>query len=204
MIDIDSIQLFGEGISRYTEMLYSEKVSVQQLMHFRDALSRGQLQSKLHILKLAQELKITSKQSLFIGHWHGLLPYLFFISSLTEEALGLELDPLSKKISENVCRGYRWESKIEDATKLEESFFRKQSFDVVINTSCEHMSFDWLRFVPRKTHIIAQANNYDIPEHTYRQNSLESFKNNLGLTSVLHSDEIDFGVYKRFTIIGQK
>lgn len=203
-MEISSVQLFSTGISRFAEILYWPGASENHFRAFRDALSHGQLQSKVHILKLVQDLNIHSKRALFIGHWHGFLPYLFLSSNLIDSGFGIEIDPFWKRVSENVCREYNWKSTIQDATELDPYFFEIENIDLVVNTSCEHMSFDWMRAVPSGVHVIAQANNYKIPEHTNLQGSVEEFKRNLMLSNYIHCDSIDFGIYKRFTVVGRK
>ena len=79
--------------------------------------------------------------------------------------------------------------------------------DVVVNTSCEHITQDeydlWLSGLPRHSLIVLQSNNYNIPEHVRIAKDLEEFKTQSQLT-VLYAGELDLPLYKRFMIIGKK
>jgi hypothetical protein len=79
--------------------------------------------------------------------------------------------------------------------------------DVVINTSCEHITQDeydlWLSGIRYDSLIVLQSNNYEIPEHVRTAKNLEMFKEQSQL-NVLYAGELDLPLYKRFMIIGKK
>jgi hypothetical protein len=79
--------------------------------------------------------------------------------------------------------------------------------DVVINTSCEHITQDqydlWLSGMPHGCLIVVQSNNYNIPEHIRTASSLEEFKEQSNLT-VMWEGELELPLYKRFMIIGKQ
>jgi hypothetical protein len=78
--------------------------------------------------------------------------------------------------------------------------------DVVINTSCEHITQDqyefWLSGMPHNTLLVLQSNNYDIPEHVRTAKDLEEFRTQCGLSKVLWAGELELPLYKRFMVIG--
>jgi hypothetical protein len=77
--------------------------------------------------------------------------------------------------------------------------------DVVINTSCEHITQDqydlWLSGMPHNSLLVLQSNNYDIPEHVRIANSLEEFKKQCGI-NVIWAGELTLPLYTRWMIIG--
>ena len=77
--------------------------------------------------------------------------------------------------------------------------------DVVINTSCEHITQDdydlWLSGMPHNSLIVVQSNNYDIPEHVRTANSLEHFKEQSHL-NIIWAGELSLPLYTRYMIIG--
>jgi hypothetical protein len=81
------------------------------------------------------------------------------------------------------------------------------SGDVVINTSCEHITQEqyntWLSRIPQGSLLVLQSNNYDIPEHVRISKDLEEFKNQCNI-DVLWSGELNLPLYKRFMLIGYK
>ena len=80
--------------------------------------------------------------------------------------------------------------------------------DVVINTSCEHITQDqyelWLSGLPQNSLIVLQSNNYNIPEHIRIAQDLEEFKKQSELGTILFAGELDLPMYKRFMLIGKK
>ncbi len=77
--------------------------------------------------------------------------------------------------------------------------------DVVINTSCEHITQDqydlWVSGMPHNSLLVLQSNNYDIPEHVRVANSLDEFKTQCDI-NVIWAGELQLPLYKRFMIIG--
>lgn len=203
-MDIETLKIFAAGVSNFSSCLYGKNNQAEITMAFRDALSAGQLNSKIHILEALQINKMKLNKALFIGQWHGLLPFLLINIGLCESGVGFELNPFWKTVSDRVCQGLAWTSTEGDATEISSKFYEAEKFDSVINTSCEHMNFNWIKALPQNIWVIAQATDYKIPEHTHPQASLDEFESNLGLSSILHKSELDFKIYKRFTIIGRK
>jgi hypothetical protein len=80
--------------------------------------------------------------------------------------------------------------------------------DVVINTSCEHITQEqydtWLNKLSNNTILVLQSNNYNIPEHIRTAVDLEEFKKQCGLKNMLYSGELHLPMYNRFMIIGTK
>jgi hypothetical protein len=78
--------------------------------------------------------------------------------------------------------------------------------DVVINTSCEHITQDrydlWLSGMPHNSLLVLQSNNYDIPEHVRTAATLEEFKSQCGI-KVLWAGELELPLYTRFMVIGK-
>jgi hypothetical protein len=84
----------------------------------------------------------------------------------------------------------------------------RSSADVIINTSCEHITQDqydlWLSGTPMNSLFVLQSNNYDIPEHIRTAKDLDEFEQQCGLENVLYKGELDLPLYKRFMIIGKR
>jgi hypothetical protein len=79
--------------------------------------------------------------------------------------------------------------------------------DVVINTSCEHISQEqyetWLGKRTNSQLLVLQSNNYDIPEHVRIANSLQEFKEQSHI-KVLWAGELELPLYTRYMIIGKQ
>jgi hypothetical protein len=79
--------------------------------------------------------------------------------------------------------------------------------DVVINTSCEHITQDdyniWLTNVPEHSLIVLQSNNYNIEEHVRIANSLEEFESQSTIATVWKG-QLELPLYTRYMLIGYK
>jgi hypothetical protein len=79
--------------------------------------------------------------------------------------------------------------------------------DVVINTSCEHITQEqyatWLGKRTKDQLLVLQSNNYKIDEHVRTADSLEEFVEQSHV-NVLWAGELELPLYKRFMIIGTK
>jgi plasmid maintenance system antidote protein VapI len=77
--------------------------------------------------------------------------------------------------------------------------------DVVINTSCEHITQDqydiWLSGMSHNSLLVLQSNNYNIEEHVRISNSLEEFKQQCGI-NVIWAGELELPLYTRYMLIG--
>jgi hypothetical protein len=79
--------------------------------------------------------------------------------------------------------------------------------DVVINTSCEHITQaqyeTWLGKRQDSQLLVLQSNNYNIDEHIRIAESVDEFAEQCKI-NVQWSGELQLPLYKRFMIIGTK
>lgn len=77
---------------------------------------------------------------------------------------------------------------------------------LIINTSCEHMSDQWFNQVPAGTMVVLQTNNlFGLAEdHFNCVNSLAEVDKKYPMSKTLFQGELDIGVGKRFMKIGVK
>ena len=80
--------------------------------------------------------------------------------------------------------------------------------DIVINTSCEHISQEhyntWLNNVPDHATIVLQSNNYIIDEHINCSKSLDNFLKKSSLQNIKYKGVLELPKYDRYLIIGEK
>ena len=201
-----------------------------RLVDVINSLSKNQFASKDWLIEKLNEYKHPYRNKLkkdritiaILCSWYGLLAYKLiekFNAKKLDRIHCVDFDPKSKQISNRLFRKidnnnlYKgiltqikfWEKDIEDMPEkiLEES-------EVVINTSCEHLSqqtiYDTIDKSPSGTLIVLQSNNYNqIQEHINTVNSLQEFvsqyQSHLINISMYEKDFLD---YKRFMIIGIK
>ena len=120
----------------------------------------------------------------------------------------IDSDPLTEKIGKSLFYHKRNKFYIDDA--VNHLFSQgKNKYQLIINTSCEHMEQDdilLMRYRKNNDAVICfQSNNYfEIDGHINCSNSLEEFVENLNLSTVLHASalKIELENYERYTVIG--
>lgn len=187
-----------------------------KLEAIRDAMSRGQLNSKLWLIHhLMQSMDKDDLNILIVGGWIGLLPKLMFGLSHSKNRINsitsLDIDPLCESFANALHyreNGWGTSKKRFNAITADMYSFDYSSidFDVVINTSCEHVPNiqEWLNKIPDGKIAALQSNNFRIPEHINCVDSLDEFKSKITLLEIYYSMQLKFDMYIRYMIIGKK
>lgn len=79
-----------------------------------------------------------------------------------------------------------------------------QNFNLIINTSAEHMSTDWYDKVKPGTLVLIQSNNMNDPDHVNRSAHLGEFLRKYPVSTVHYRGEHNFNNYSRFMVFGIK
>jgi hypothetical protein len=171
-----------------------------------DAFWRGQMQSKEWLCK---ELRKHVNKYVTVdihGGWVGVLASMIFQSDVPVLNIrSVDIDPSCEPIANIMNKPEEMVGKFRAVTANMCNI--RSDADVVINTSCEHITQDeydlWLSGIRYDSLIVLQSNNYEIPEHVRTAKNLEMFKEQSQL-NVLYAGELDLPLYKRFMIIGKK
>lgn len=170
-----------------------------------DAFWSGQLKSKewliVNLRKHVNEFVTIDIH----GGWVGVLASMLFQSDIQVISIrSVDVDPACEPIAVNMNKIEEMAGKFRAVTA--DMCAVRSDADVVINTSCEHITQDqydlWLSGLPYNTLLVLQSNNYNIPEHVRIANDLEEFKTQSNIT-VLWAGELELPLYKRFMIIGR-
>ena len=176
-------------------------------MRTMDAFWSGQLNSKEWLItNLRKNVKKVVSIDIH-GGWVGVLASMLFQSDIyIKHIRSVDIDPTCESIAnmmnkkEEIAGMFR--AVTSDMCEI------RSDADVVINTSCEHITQDqyelWVSGMPRNSLLVLQSNNYNIDEHVRIANSLDEFKEQCQLGSVLYAGELELPLYKRFMIIGQQ
>ena len=194
-----------------------------------DCFSRGQLESKLWMLRTLRQLDITDLGTVFLcAGWYATLATMLFESDINVDKIrSFDLDYKCAKIAEQfnkpwVMEGWQFKASTCDITEMKYS--RKNKFyyetlrnrdqkqiimddepNTIINTSCEHLlDLDhWIKKIPRKRLVILQSNNYfEVDEHINCVRSVEEFSNLVKLKKVIWGGELELPKYTRYMLIG--
>lgn len=170
-----------------------------------DAFWRGQLQSKEWLIDCLDEHVHMASSIDIHGGWVGVLASMIFQSNIPVTNIrSIDIDPSCESISTMMNKKEEIEGRFRAVTANMCNI--SSDADIIINTSCEHISqgdFDlWKSGLPRKSLIVLQGNNYQIPEHIRTSTDLGHFKDQCGLRQVLFAGELEQPLYKRFMVIG--
>ena len=78
-----------------------------------------------------------------------------------------------------------------------------KDYDLIINTSAEHMSDDWFKQLTTTQLIAIQSNNLNIEDHINVCHSLVDFKDKYPM-NFEYLDQMEFPSYIRYMAIGNK
>jgi hypothetical protein len=169
-----------------------------------DAFWKGQIDSKLWLIENIRPFVKNPISVDINGGWVGVLASLLFQSDLSITKIrSIDIDPVCEPIARKM-------NKLEE---IQGRFFAEtidmcdaeQTADLIINTSCEHMSQKqyekWILNVPKESLIVLQSNNYNIPEHVRIANDLTDFISQSEI-DVIWQGKLDLPNYTRYMIIG--
>lgn len=206
-----SVAPMMEAVINFTNALYDpECLGLMKKEEIRDALSKGQLESKMWLLEnfsfiLNHAKSQKSQQTLktvVVGGWTGLLARA--LNHLDERitADSSDIDPKATTIAKLTLDKNRGEAYTQDMLEMDYS-----QYQCVVNTSTEHVPNikEWINKIPEGRYIIAQNNNMpNIEGHISCAKSCEDLIQMLGLKKVLYSGKIGFLEYDRYMVIGIK
>jgi len=174
-------------------------------MRTMDAFWSGQLKSKEWLIANLRK-NVNKVVSIDIhGGWVGVLASMLFQSDIyVTNIRSVDIDPTCEPIATMMNKREEMSGRFRAVTS--DMCEIRSDADVVINTSCEHITQDqydlWLSGMPHNSLIVVQSNNYDIPEHIRTAGSLEEFKEQSNLT-VTWAGELELPLYTRYMIIGK-
>ena len=171
-----------------------------------DAFWSGQLKSKEWLIDCLDDHVHMGSSIDIHGGWVGVLASMIFQSNIPVTTIrSIDIDPTCEPIATMMNKGEEIAGKFRAVTADMCSI--RSDADVVINTSCEHITQDqyevWLSGMPHNSLLVLQSNNYDIPEHLRTATSLEEFKSQCGIR-VIWAGELVLPLYTRYMIIGKQ
>jgi len=183
-------------------------------MRTMDAFWSGQLRSKEWLIDTLEyiirpHINKTPQHITIHGGWVGVLASLLFQSNLhIEKIVSVDLDPECEPIAQMMNRLEEMNGKF--MARTSDMCITPAYGDIVINTSCEHITQeqydDWLehQIIKDDALIVLQSNNYPIDEHVRQAEDLTHFKEQCHLGNIIWSGEMKLHLYTRFMVIGTK
>lgn len=198
-IDFSDIAVF---IPDVMNALHNDKLlAIVDLPEIRSAFRVKMMQSKAWLIQqfLAQQID-KHKNILIIGGWLGFTSWALFkngYNNVTE----IDVDPRLHQFSMHLNRfNGSFKHMSIDANEVD-----IENYDVIINTSCEHiLDNKWFDKAKKDAILILQSNNIDVPDHVNKCNTLDDMIEKYPL--LLHyCGELDYNdSTSRFMLIGKK
>ena len=176
-------------------------------MRTMDAFWSGQLKSKEWLITNLRN-NVNKFVSIDIhGGWVGVLASMLFQTDMPIKNIrSVDIDPSCESIATMMNKKEEMAGMFRAITA--DMCEIRSDADVVINTSCEHITQDqydlWLTGIPHNSLLVLQSNNYDIPEHVRTAKDLTEFTQQCQLENVLWAGELELPLYKRFMVIGRQ
>lgn len=193
-----------------------------------DCFSRGQLESKLWLLKELGKLKVDLGTVFLCAGWYATLATMLFESNIkVDKVRSFDIDESCVDIAETFNKPWfvdewRFKSITQDIMDINYnehvwqywsnannrmSYPITDSPDTIINTSCEHIEnfAEWYAKIPIGKLVVLQNNNFfEVDEHVNCVNDLDDFASQSPLTEILYDNELKLPKYTRFMRIGYK
>lgn len=201
----------------YNQSKYDKSVDLYRSYDIINATNDAQIASKEwlvnNLVPFLNEKYLTFelRDILVQGAWYGITG-MFLREHINHDVKiwNIDSDPLCEKFGNMLQRNnpsleHNW-FHTEDA--IEYYFDRTDAFQLIINTSCEHMEQEDIRMIlnskPIDTIACFQSNNYhNEAEHINTHNSLDEFVDSLQLASVYYKGEMSPSEdYTRYMVIG--
>ena len=165
---------------------------------------KGQVKSKVWLIENMKEFVNKEVDVEICGGWNGVLASLLFQSEIPiRNIVNIDIDPVCNPISKKINQIELQEGRYYHITEDMKDF--NYSADIIINTSCEHITQEdyqqWLSKIPKTSLLILQSNNYQIDEHVRIAKSLKEFEIQSKI-KIYKSVELSLPLYTRWMLIG--
>ena len=197
------------------------KVELEDVLFWMDAIRnsedryrtlesfwKGQVHSKQWLVEHLQDYqKVYWNQITIHGGWNGVLASLIFNSDINvDKIISVDIDPRCKETANTMNKVYEMAGKFCAVTA--DMCEYEDNADVVINTSCEHITQEqyniWLDKQPDNALFVLQSNNYfDLDEHVRCAKDIDEFTKQCNIKPFFRGTH-EHPKYDRFMLIGRK
>ena len=197
------------------------KVDIQDVLFWMDAVRnsddryrtlesfwKGQVNSKVWLAEnLVGFVPVKPLNIVIYGGWNGVLASILFNSNIAVKRItSVDIDPVCEDIATTVNKRYEMQGKFSAVTA--DMCEYTTNADVVINTSCEHVTQEqyerWLNNQPDDAVFVLQSNNYFTHnEHVRCAIDLTDFTR-MSKIKPFYRGTLDTPKYERYMIIGKK
>jgi hypothetical protein len=197
------------------------KVDIEDVLFWMDAIRnsedryrtlesfwKGQVRSKTWLAEqLPGFVPITPLNIVIYGGWNGVLASILFNSKLAVNHItSVDIDPVCEDIANTINKRYEIEGRFKSVTA--DMVYYYENADVVINTSCEHITQEqydkWLSIQSDNAVFVLQSNNYfEHEEHKRCSIDLNDFTK-MSHIKPFYRGRLETPKYDRYMLIGKK
>jgi len=197
------------------------KVDIQDVLFWMDAIRnsedryrtlesfwKGQVNSKVWLAKnLIGFVPVRPLNIVIYGGWNGVLASILFNSNIAAQHItSVDIDPVCEDIANTVNKRHEIQGKFSAVTA--DMCEYTNNADVVINTSCEHITQEqyeqWVSNQPDDALFVVQSNNYfELDEHIRCAIDADDFMR-MSKIKPFWRGEFETPKYTRYMIIGKK
>jgi len=191
----------------------------------KDCFSRGQLESKLWLVKELEKLDVELGIVFLCAGWYATLATMLFESNIKlDKVRSFDIDETTVDIAKTfnklwVMDNWKFQASTADIHTITYPFEYEVSKadgtvcrlvddpDTIINTSCEHIEnfANWYAKIPDGKLVVLQSNNYyEIKEHVNCVKDIYEFKDMAPMSTLLYMGMKELPKYTRFMLIGYK
>lgn len=225
----DNVWKLWPVLKRYTDTYFVDAFKsffVNEIKIDKDCFSRGQLESKLWLVRELKKCKVDLGTVFLCAGWYATLAVMLFESGIKIDKIrSFDIDDSCKSIAETFNKKWILEDwKFKPATynimDIDYSEFTytvtrsngttcelTDSPNTIINTSCEHIEqfAEWYNKIPQGKLVILQSNNYfEIDDHVNCSANLKEFSASTPMNQTLFEGELELPKYTRFMKIGYR
>lgn len=199
------------------------KIDIEHILFWMDAIRnsnnryrtlesfwKGQIKSKIWLIdNLMSHVSSIDNNIVINGGWNGVLASLLFQSSIqVNRIISIDIDAQCEEIATTMNMIEHTSGKFKSLTCSMDEYQYEFFPDIVINTSCEHITQDvynlWLSKIPKGSIIVLQSNDYfQLDEHIRCSENIDHFIKQSNI-KVLSSNTLKLPKYNRFMLIGTK
>ena len=176
-----------------------------------DSFSHGQIVSKLWLCQQLEPYLCPDQRVAILGCWYNVLGFMLRVRGHQQHITGYDCDTGAVSWARRICDTWNFDKSMQHvAADVKQVDFSE--YDLVINTSSEHMSGSWFdRVNPGSTVCIQSSDVMDTEPPWLIANGsvdLEDFMSKYPMSRLLFSGQksFDYGqlCYSRFMVIGVK
>lgn len=181
----------------------------------QDAFSSSQILSKIWLVETLEDILRYKEiknplKILVLGGWYCLTNLIIRLRKniKIDKVINVDIDADACDVAKKLNETWVWQNQFESLV-YNVNIYQHSGFDVIINTSVEHLETnEWFENIPKDTIVVLQSNDMKHDDHYNNHKSLNDFIENYPLTDILY-DGVKMFQYKdhsfqRYMIIGIK